>query len=157
MAWDWRSSYLEQAKSDHAMFSLIRNQAPLCQSLHYLQMATEKMAKGFLTRPHGPRYGRTHDAFVRFMRASKTRPEFQTASRFTRSSQFVAYVDSLLDIVQRIEDLSRDGEDHPSPEYPWEVNEVIVIPLEHPFTELALDGPKMVKLLQFTDDCFTVA
>ena len=156
MAWDWRSSYLEQAKSDYAMFSLIRNQAPLCQSLHYLQMATEKMAKGFLTRPGGSRYGRTHDAFVRFMRASKARLEFQTASRFTRSSQFIAYVDSLLDIAQRIEDLSPDGEDHPNPEYPWETNGMIVIPLEYPFTELALDGPKIIKLLQFIDDCFTV-
>ena len=157
MAWDWRSSYLEQAKSDYAMSSLIRNQAALCHSLHYLQMATEKMAKGFLTRPGGTRYGRTHDAFVRFMRASKTRPEFQAASRFTRSSQFIAYVDSLLDIAQRIEDLSPDGEDHPNPEYPWETNGMIMIPLEYPFMELALDGPKMVKLLQFIDDCFTVA
>ena len=34
---------------------------------------------------------------------------------------------------------------------------MIAIPLEYPFTELALDGPKMVKLLQFIDDCFTVA
>ena len=157
MAWDWRSSYLEQAKSDYAMFSLIRNQAPLCQSLHYLQTATEKMAKGFLTQPGGSRYGRTHDAFVRFMRASKARLEFQTACRFTRPSQFIAYIDSLLDIVQRIEDLSPDGEDHPNPEYPWEMNGTIVIPLECPFTELALDGPKMIKLLQFIDDCFTVA
>ena len=50
MPWDWRSSYLEQAKSNYAMFSLIRSQASSCQSLHYLQMAKEKMAKGFLTR-----------------------------------------------------------------------------------------------------------
>ena len=157
MAWDWRSSYLEQAKSDYAMFSLIRNQAPLCQSLHYLQMATEKMAKGFLTRPGGSRYGRTHDAFVRFMRAARTRPEFQAASGFTRSSQFIAYVDSLLDIAQRIEDLSPEGIDHPNPEYPWETNGMIVIPLEYPFAELTLDGPKMVKLLQFIDDCFAIA
>ncbi len=157
MAWDWRSSYLEQAKSDYAMFSLLRNQAPLCQSLHYLQMATEKLANGFLTRSGGARYGRTHNAFVKFMRTAKTRPEFQAASRFTQAGQFVAFIDSLLGIAQRVEDLSPDGEDHPNPEYPWEVNGTIMMPLEYPFNDLPLDSPKMVKLLQFIDDCFTVA
>lgn len=58
---------------------------------------------------------------------------------------------------KRVEDLSPDGEDHPNPEYLWGTNGTIVIPLEYPFTDLTLDGPKMVKLLQFIEDCFAVA
>ena len=82
---DWRTAYLEQAKSDYAMLlKLNRDEAPLCHRLHYLQMTTEKMAKGFLTRPR-----RITFMEGRMMRLSgscaprKTRPEFQTASRFT--------------------------------------------------------------------------
>ncbi len=157
MAWDWRSSYLEQAKSDYAMFTMIRDQAPLCHSLHYLQMATEKLAKGFLTQPGGTRYARTHNALVKFMRVSKTRPEFQAACRFKQSRQFTAYVDSLLSIAQKVEDLSPEGEDHPNPEYPWEINGVIVIPSEYHFSDMAIENPKMIKLLQFVDDCFEIA
>lgn len=157
MAWDWRSAYLEQAKSDYAMFILIRDQAPVCHSLHYLQMATEKLAKGFLTPPGGARYARTHDALIKFMRLSKTRPEFQAACRFNQSSQFSAYVDSLLSMAQQVENLSPEGEDHPNPEYPWEIKSVIVIPMEYNFKDLALDNPKMIKLLQFVDDCFKIA
>lgn len=53
MAKDWRSAYFQQAKSDFQLFEKIVGQAdvPLCQKLHYLQMATEKMSKGFLTKP----------------------------------------------------------------------------------------------------------
>ena len=145
MAWDWRTSYLEQAKSDYGVFTLLRNQASLCHSLHYLQMATEKLAKGFLTRPGGTRYGRTHDALVKFMRLSKTRPEFQAACRFTQSGQFTAYVDSLLNIAQQVEDLSPEGGDHPNPEYPWETNGVIVIPRDYHLQNLAMENPKMNK------------
>ena len=157
MAWDWHSSYLEQAKSDYAVFTLIRDQVEVCHSLHYGQMATEKLAKGFLTRPGGGRYARTHDALVKFLRVARTRPEFQAACRFKQSSQFTAYVDSLLGVAQQVEDLSPEGEDHPNPEYPWEIKGAIVIPKEYHFREMALDNPKMMKLLQFIDDCFTVA
>ena len=83
--WDWRSAYLEQAKSDFTMFQVIQD-APLCHRLHYLQMATEKLAKGFLTPPGGARYGKTHDAFVRFLRVAKGRPEFQAVSQFRSSN-----------------------------------------------------------------------
>lgn len=51
MANDWRGAYFQQAKSDYSLLLLIKeiNDVPLCQKLHYLQMTTEKMSKGFLT------------------------------------------------------------------------------------------------------------
>lgn len=156
MAWDWRSSYLEQAKSDYKMFKSI-DQAPLCHSLHYLQMTTEKLAKGFLTQPGGGRYGKTHDAFVKFLRVAKGRPEFQAVAGFEQSNRFVAFVDSLLGIGQEIENLSPDGGDHPNPEYPWEAGGTIYLPTEYAFPGLVLTNPKMIKLIQFVDDCLKIA
>ncbi len=155
---NWRTAYLTQAKSDYAMLlKLIREEAPLCHRLHYLQMTTEKMAKGFLTNRNDPRYEKTHDAFVKFVRISKSRPEFRAASRFTQARQFAKYVDSFANTAQKVEDLSPEGDDHPNPEYPWEENGIILLPTEYAFGDLALENPKMIKLLQFIDDCFTLA
>ena len=74
---DWRTAYLEQAKSDYAMLlKLNQEEAPLCHRLHYLQMTTEKMAKGFLTPKGGARYPKTHNALVvNFVKLAEKRPD----------------------------------------------------------------------------------
>lgn len=155
---DWRTAYLTQAKSDYAMLlKLIREEAPLCHCLHYLQMTTEKMAKGFLTSRGGNRYPKTHDAFRRFVQIAGGRLEFRAASHFTQAGPFAAYITNLHDIAQKVENLSPEGSDHPNPEYPWEERGTILLPTEYAFDDLALENPKMVKLLQFIADCFTLA
>lgn len=155
---DWRSAYLTQAKSDYAvLLKLNQEEAPLCHRLHYLQMATEKLAKGFLTPKGGARYPKTHNAFADFVRVADRRPDLRVASRFTKRSQFAAYVASFLETAQKVENLSPDGGDHPNPEYPWEEKGTIMLPTEYPFADLDLRSRKMIKLLQFIDDCFTVA
>lgn len=160
MGADWRSAYLEQAKSDYDMFASVRDASPLCHSLHYLQMTTEKLAKGLLTEAGGARPAKTHDAFVRLMRTAKIRPEYKKVCGIKNSSQFVEYIDNLLDIAQQAENLSPDGPDHPNPEYPWEFQNVILIPRTYAFNDLTLESPKMIKkmikLLKFIDDCFTI-
>lgn len=155
---DWRTAYLEQAKSDYTMLlKLNREAAPLCHQLHYLQMATEKMAKGFLTQTGGIRYPKTHNAFVIFVKLAARAPDFRAASRFKDRGQFSAYTTSLLEMARKVEDLSPDGGDHPNPEYPWEENGIILLPTEYAFDDLALENPKMVKLMKFIADCFTLA
>ena len=156
MAHDWRSAYLRQAKSDYALFLMLTEaNAPLCHRLHYLQMATEKMSKGLLTPPGGPRFARSHNALVNFMIVAKVRHDIREASHFKSRTQFIAYIDSLIDTGRRIEDLSPEGDDHPNPEYPWEVQGRIVVPIEYAFANLDLNSPKMIKLLQFVHDCFS--
>ncbi|MBV9849685.1 MAG: hypothetical protein JO250_08350 [Armatimonadetes bacterium] len=161
MPMDWRTAYLEQARSDHAMLRrlLTDKTVPLCHCLHYLQMATEKLAKGFLTQPGGARYRRTHDAFVNFLIIAKGSPDLQKACGFTQRRVFAAYLDSLRDLAQDVENLSPEGNDHPNPEYPWEQAGVVISPLAYPFSNLDLyqQSPKMAKLLKFIADCFTVA
>ena len=73
MARDWRSAYFQQAHSDYRLFQkiAIQEDVPLCHKLHYLQMTTEKMAKGFLTPKGAGEYKRSHNAFGAFVRQSK--------------------------------------------------------------------------------------
>ncbi len=147
-----------QARADYALLLKLIHDAdvPNFQRLHYLQMTTEKLAKGFLTPPGAGRYPNTHDAFARFLTVAKGRREIKAASRFTRSEQFIAYMDSLRPLAQAVENLSPEGGDHPNPEYPWEANGVIIAPTEYAFSELDFRSPKMQKLLAFIADCFSV-
>ena len=47
---EYQEIWWQQAKSDHSVFVLLRGQGvPPCHSLHYLQMVTEKIAKGLDT------------------------------------------------------------------------------------------------------------
>ena len=160
MPLDWRTAYLRQARADYAMFRLLLQsgeEIALCQKLHYLQMTTEKLAKGFLTPPNGPQYPKTHDAFVRFVRIARGRPEIRQACRFQQASQYFAYIDSLEPIAAAIESLSPEGDDHPNPEYPWIAGSQVYSPLDHTFPDLRLANPRMIKMLEFIEACFSIA
>ena len=152
---DWRQAYFDQAKSDYVMFKkLTSDETSLCHRLHYLQMTTEKIAKGFLTQPGGTRYPKVHDAFVRFVRIAHTIPNIQGKSNFASVALYQKYVASLLPTAKAIEDLSPEGADHPNPEYPWETAGVIFVPVTYDFAELIPSNPKILKLLRFIDDVF---
>lgn len=76
---DWRTAYFMQARSDYEIFKrlVVQDDIPLCQLLHYLQMASEKFAKGFLTAPGGEPYPKTHNAFQLFVKVCRDRPEIR--------------------------------------------------------------------------------
>lgn len=156
---DWRSAYLQQARSDHAMLlQLMKEGAPLCHRLHYLQMTTEKLAKGLLTPPGDTAYERTHNAFVRFVRVAKVRPEVRRICGFEgKADQFTAYVNSLLPLAGDIQSLSPEGEDHPNPEYPWMIHGIIYSPAEFAFDNFQFTHPKMTKMIEFIANCFQIA
>ncbi len=156
---DWHTAFLLQAKSDYQILHMLLDVegTPECHRLHYLQMSTEKLAKGLLTKPNGPRPAKTHKAFLTFLRISKGRADVQRVCGFKDQKRFVTYINGLLSIAKTVEDLSPEGDDHPNPEYPWEVGGVVHSPLEYPFTDVALSNPKMLKLQQFVDNCFELA
>ena len=76
----WREAFLRQAESDYRIFrDLNHSQAsvPVCHQLHYLQMATEKLAKALTCPDAGYPPKATHVAFARFLRIMKGRPELR--------------------------------------------------------------------------------
>jgi hypothetical protein len=148
---NWRTAHLKQARSDMAMFEPIREH-PLCQRLHYLQMATEKLGKAYLADGN-QRPPQVHQAFVRFLRVCRDMADLHSACRMS-ARQFRAYIASLLDTARKIEALAPvGGVDKPNPEYPWQENGRIIAPVDYPFAQYQLTHPKMAKLLWLVRTC----
>lgn len=159
MPHDWRTAYIAQAKSDYRILRKLLDDSdiPDCHKLHYLQMVTEKLAKGFLTPPGGGPYAKVHDAFVRFVRSARSMPNIQTACGFAKAEQFRNFMDARLVTAQLIEDLSPEGVLHPNPEYPWLAGGTIYCPCEYVFANLDVRSPQMIKMIQFLEVCIRVA
>jgi len=124
---NWREAYFTQAWSDYRVFrGLNTERHPLCHKLHYLQMAAEKLAKGFLCSTNDPPPKRTHLAFVPFLHVSKTRPEWRRQLGYGDNYRaYTSYIDSLLPLAEKIERLAPVGGtfDRTNPEYPWKDEE----------------------------------
>ena len=104
---DWRDALLVQARSDFEMLSFLRlHNAPFCHQLHFLQMATEKLGKGFATAPGGGQPVKVHRAFVGFVRSVKSSVQLRQACR-CGPGQIDAYIAALLPLARQIEDLRR--------------------------------------------------
>jgi len=120
---NWRKAYLAQAWSDYEVFRKLNSDGhPLCHKLHYLQMATEKLAKGFLCNADDPPPKKTHFVLVRFLQVSKHRPEWVKRLGYEgRNRVYASIVDNLLPLAERIEKLAPVGGDFDriNPEYPW--------------------------------------
>lgn len=118
-------------------------------------MATEKMSKGFLTKPKMAKYPNTHNAFAQFVKTSKNYFSLRQSCGFDHNySGFDNYLKALAHTALAIENLSPEGDSHPNPEYPWEVDNKIITPLEHDFSELKLSLPKMSRMIDFLKKCF---
>ena len=118
-------------------------------------MATEKLAKGFLTPPNGPRPPAVHRAFSRFVQTARGNDRLRRECGSNSPRQFAAYLNSLMPLSSAIEDLAPAGDrDRPNPEYPWEENGAVIAPAEFAFTALDFKNPKMIKMLQFIENCF---
>lgn len=161
MPMDWRTAYFQQAHSDYTvLLKMIKDESiPLCHCLHYLQMTTEKLAKGFNTPPGAGPHEKTQNAFLRFVVSGAERNlRLKAACGFTDTVQYRQYLISLRGLAQRIENLSPEGEDHPNPEYPWQQGIKILVPVSYPFRELSLrqQSLKMVDMLRFIDTCFGI-
>lgn len=113
-----------QAKSDHEIFVKSRSQGfAQCHSLHYLQMATEKLAKAYFWR-NGTPPPRSHAGFVQFLRflgsVRRERDRIAELFAFKRFEDFQAWIKSAQSLAYELERLTPDlANDGPNPEYPW--------------------------------------
>lgn len=158
----WSSAYLEQARSDWEMRSLMEeNSVADCHCLHYLQMATEKLAKAALLRggakPEDLK--KSHKAFIRFLRSSAKSPSLRQTFGFS-ARQLQESINGALPIAAEVERLV-PGRDQlgSNAEYPWETpSGEVVVPASYEFPiveELRRpQGRKLLKLIAIILDRF---
>ena len=148
----WHDAYLLQARSDWQIFRTLQQQpVEECHSLHYLQMATEKLGKAFLIAGgNAPALVQTsHKAFVRFLQVVAYNSDLQKQLRMTRP-QLRTHIRSLLPIADEIEKLAPAlAHGGPNAEYPWATpTGTVQAPATYRFTlSNQLRTPKGIKLL----------
>ncbi len=136
---DYQALWWRQARSDRAVFDLLRRQgAAPCHLLHYLQMATEKLGKAYFWRS-GVAPPKTHASFVKFLRAlgcvpSSKRQRLADVFGFRRFKSFRAWMRRACSFAYPLERLAPalagDGE---NTEYPWPREAPEYAPVEHQF------------------------
>ena len=120
----WREAFRQQALSDYAVFRHLTQQAdiPVCHRLHYLQMATEKLAKSLLLVGSNSLDERSHYALVPFLRILPGRPDIRTRLKWADNpKQFKSYIEKkVIPWAVKIQNLVPVGaSDRLNPEYPW--------------------------------------
>jgi len=127
--------FLVQARTDFAAFELFRKQTdfPACHALHYLQMATEKFGKAHAWK-HG-KTGKTHHAFVSFLRSLATNRQAQKqlgqGGKTENWQHTIRKSVSFADAIEKLAPaLAGEG---PNPEYPWPPTDPNTSPAEHTF------------------------
>lgn len=130
----------KQASSDMKVYAHLRRHdfAP-CHALHYLQMASEKLAKAYWSGRRG-NTAFSHAAFVSFLqslyhlsRTTKEKVAGQLGFRFTNHLE--SWIDSNLPLAYELEKMAPAlaGENGPNPEYPWPKSDPAHCPVEYVF------------------------
>jgi hypothetical protein len=140
----WREAFFRQAENDFALFHEFNRSKPMkpaCQQVHYLQMATEKLAKAIKCRwlPKKAQPPTHHVGFVETLRLITNRDrELRRRLKYgVDCNRFSEYITSLLPLAQAIEDLAPEGKrQKPNPEYPWNMGGNVICPLDYPFDKI---------------------
>jgi hypothetical protein len=120
---NWRQAFIRQAQSEQQLRSHLKDTAAeYSHQLHYLQMVTEKLAKGFQAGPNDPDPPPLlHNVFARFLQTLKNQPEIRRQLGYNDRKVFATFINSLLELARRVEQLApaATGLGQPNPEYPW--------------------------------------
>lgn len=137
----WHDAFLKQAHSDYSVFiNLNKSRYPLCHRLHYLQMATEKLAKAYQCDKNNSHPPKTHLALLKMLRTIKGNPNIRRLFGFENQKMaYIAYINKLMPIANQIESLAPIGGDFDklNPEYPWK-NPIgrVNCPAEYKYSEI---------------------
>ena len=133
---DQQRLFLAQARSDFAVFELLRKQAmlPECHALHYLQMTTEMLGKAHVWGS-GPN-PMTHRAIVRFLRSLSTNRIAQQQLGYEgKNDAWAGLIHASIPLAESIEDLAPAlAQEGPNPEYPWPRANPQIAPAQHSFS-----------------------
>ena len=161
MAGGWDKAYLRQAQSDYDVFRrLLPLQVPECHKLHYLQMASEKLAKAIMSASQrGHRQPNKHESLIRSFRLVGSYGPVRRALGYSSKNDYASFIRSVTPVAQAIEDLYPKGiVDRPNPEYPWESNGRVICPIDYRFAHLdLLKGSNVKQFLWYLERCLKTA
>ena len=157
----WEDSFLRQARSDLECFFLLTGRGmPLCQQLHYLQMAGEKLAKSrYAAENQGREPAHSHKGLSDWIRLrihdSWLRKQMQRSD-----ADFRSLVRRLTPTAQAVEHLAPARANAlafgVNVEYPWlDFRGVVVSPLDFRFSAEELGATRLIKFASFLDTCIS--
>lgn len=152
--------FLVQSRSAYAIYWLLRADTSVhhCHPLHYLQMATELLAKASAWKNSKPK--KSHKALVAFLRNLSSNSKAQTQLGFEGyNDNWKQQIRKLVRIAEELERLAPNLSDGPNPEYPWPAEAPTNAPVEYDFPiwkELTETAPGR-KLSKFLDRLFEKA
>ena len=166
----WRIAYFRQAQSDNDIRKLLNSRgAAYCHQLHYLQMFSEKLAKGWLTSETAThthrRDGRlTHDMLLPVLRAihNQSPSNIWKPLGYVDRKQFQAAIQSLLPVAVRVQNLapSNAGTSQPNPEYPWgpepSNGHDVTAPCDHAFSNFNPTDIHLIRLIRFLENLLSL-
>jgi hypothetical protein len=131
--------FLDQARSDYEIYRHLSRRHP-SHRLHYLQMATEKLAKVYFWR-NGVFPGFSHHRFEPFLRAldSSGRTDFHRMFGYADARRFAVQKAAIFSLALLLQNLAPGGGNNgPNPEYPWPPNLPTLAPISYNFSEWRL-------------------
>lgn len=150
----WR----RQANADWDAFEILRrNGAATCHQLHYLQMASEKIAKAYLLKASGLK--RSHAGLGKLLRFvaqtadGATRHKIATVFGFKRVDDFDRWVRIARPLADELERLAPAlANDGPNPEYPWPHDSPMEAPVSYVFPVwnrlIASEGRRLIHFVE---------
>lgn len=124
---------------------------PACHWIHFLQMATEKMARAHAMDPNSNEQpARTHGGFFLLIRTGLANERWQGRLGYAgQSKQYKAILKRLRPLAQQTENMAPAlAEDRPNPEYPWESPQAkVTAPADYGFPNFTAAGSALPQLL----------
>jgi len=160
----WSKVFLEQASSDWQVYEHLKGtHFPNCHALHYLQMATEKLAKAYLLviPTESQSVLSTHKGLTRFLRNVSRNSGLQNEMGM-QAKQLQAHIRQLLPLASEVENLAPTlAGEGPNPEYPWQDplgNFYVPAIYEFPLSKILLEprGYSLIKLIRIALTKFDV-
>src|SRR6266852_9840466 len=132
---NWQEAFRVQASSDWKVYkNLNSNSFEDCHQLHYLLMASEKLAKAHLSNPTNPAQ-KSHTSLREFVHICGSIPNLRKYINSNyNANQIRQYISTLKIICEKLLSVIPKGTKDINVEYPWEEGSgSVLVPCQYKF------------------------
>ncbi len=157
----WSEAFYAQSESDFLVFQKLMREngsgvVAFCHCLHFLQMATEKLAKSFMCLGQEKASKPTHSAQVKFLQTIANYPSIREKFKARTNRDLSDAVRKNLPFAQMIQDLAPTGNmARLNAEYPWQ-NLANKIQCPSLFTYSEFNRTSLVIFANFTEHLLVI-